>query len=147
MLFRASLDTALDQVLESNPASAPFPALDYGAMGWCGLYPLICSTLLSAFTRIFIRDPHSTYEIKGLVSTIAVEGTHGKSDRYPRKLIAEHYNFLRVDHRSHDWRRRTQKTFYDLLDKQPNMTLEELRLIIRSTRAYPYDILLFRESN
>lgn len=26
------------------------------------------------------------------------------------------------------------------------MTLEELRIVIRSTRAYPYDILLFRES-
>lgn len=54
---------------------------------------------------------------------------------------------MRLDHRGQEWRQRTQKTFYDLLDKFPNMKMEELRLYIRSTRAYPYDVLLFRKSN
>lgn len=68
----------------------------------------------------------------------------GLREYYLTKLIAEHYIFLRKDHRSDEWRRSTQKIFYDLLDKQPNTTLDELRVVIGSTRAYPYDILLFR---
>ncbi|RAO72840.1 uncharacterized protein BHQ10_008852 [Talaromyces amestolkiae] len=107
---------------------------------------------VDAKTNLEAHNKMLEYERLGHVQLMAYAkrfGYHhifrgGLREYYLTKLIAEHYNFLRVDHRSHEWRRRTQKIFYDLLDKQPNMTLEELRVVIRSTRAYPYDILLFR---
>ncbi|EED11558.1 mating locus protein, putative [Talaromyces stipitatus ATCC 10500] len=68
----------------------------------------------------------------------------GLREYFLTKLIAEYYNFMRVDNRSDEWRQRTQMTFYDLLDKHPNMKLDELRIVIAGAQAYPYDILLFR---
>lgn len=57
----------------------------------------------------------------------------------------EHYTFISIDPRGCKWRRRIQMIFYELLNRNPHIALDELRVSISLSQAHPFDILFLRK--